>query len=88
MGKKSALCKPHRVYLDLGASLRERQETYRSLFKYHVDGALIEDIRMSLNKGLALGSECFKSEIEQVTGRRVRGAILGRPLGSCKKQAV
>jgi len=88
LGKQSDLCTPHSVYLDLGANSLERQETYRSLFKHHIDSVLIEDIRLSLNKGLALGSERFKSKIEQSCGRRVREAKLGRPLSSGKKQTV
>ena len=82
LGKKSALCTPHPAYKDLGDNSLHRQETYQSLFKYQIAPSLIEDIRTSLNKGLALGSECFKSEIEQSTGRRVREAKLGRPLGT------
>ncbi len=85
LGKQSELCTPHPVYIELGTNSLVRQETYQSLFKYQVAPKLIEDIRVSLNKGLALGSECFKSEVEQSSGRRVRGAKLGRPLGSCKK---
>lgn len=88
LGKRSALCTPHQVYLDLGANASERQEIYRSLFKHHLDGTLIENIRLSLNKSLALGSERFKSEIEQSCGRRVRKAKLGRPVGTGKNQAA
>lgn len=85
LGKQSPLCTPHPAYEDLGADSFVRQKTYQSLFKYQIAPLLIEDIRTSLNKGLALGSECFKSKVEQSTGRRVREAKLGRPLGRCKK---
>ena len=88
LGKQSALCTCHPTYLDLGSSAIERQEIYRSLFNNHIEGKIIEDIRLSLNKGLALGSERFKSQIEHVTGRRVKSAKLGRPLGPVKTQAI
>jgi len=41
---------------------------YRSLFRTHVDGELLEDIHSAVNKGLALGSERFKDEIENFMG--------------------
>jgi putative transposase len=51
------------------------------LFRHDVDGKLLDDIRKSLNKGLALGSDLFKAEIEQLTARRVTAGKRGRPLG-------
>ena len=50
-----------------------------SLFRAHVDDELIKDIRVAVNKGLALGGERFKEEIERLTNRRVRSAKMGRP---------
>ena len=57
LGKVSELCTPHAVYLALGKDANERQASYRELFKHHVDGKLLEDIRLAVNKGMALGSE-------------------------------
>lgn len=82
LGKQSALCTPHPVYMALDANSLKRCEIYQSLFKYQTSPSLIEDIRVSLNKGLALGSEFFKSKIERSAGRRVREAKIGRPIGS------
>lgn len=82
LGKHIELCTPHEEYLRLGSTEKERQEVYRELFRYHVDGKLLEDIRTAANKGLALGGERFKSEIEQLHGRRVRAAKMGRPTKS------
>lgn len=56
----------------------------RALFKHHIDGKLIDDIRKSLNKGLALGSDRFKAEIEKLKMRRIADGKRGRPLGWCK----
>ena len=58
---------------------------FKDLFK-DLDGALIDDIRLSLNKGLALGNERFKTEIEELVGRRMVEGKRGRPLGWRKKK--
>ena len=79
LGKDIRLCTPHAEYLKLGASSNERIENYRELFRAHVDSIPINDIRAATNKGLALGSERFKDEIESLYGRRVRQGIMGRP---------
>ena len=44
-----------------------------------MDDELIKDIRVAVNKGLALGGERFKEEIERLTNRRVRPAKMGWP---------
>ena len=79
LGKAMALCTPHEEYLRLGKTVVDRQRAYRALFKRHVDGELVGDIRSAVNKGLALGDEWFKTEIEGLCGRRVRAAKMGRP---------
>jgi putative transposase len=81
LGKESALCTPHDLYKALGSDAETMQVKYMALFKHHIDGKLIDDIRRSLNKGLALGSDRFKAEIEQLTARRVTEGKRGRPLG-------
>jgi len=47
---------------------------------------LLKEIRDSINKGLAIGDESFKMEVEKMTGRRVRQLKSGRPLGWRKKK--
>ena len=79
LGVETDLCTPHTEYLLLGGDQQERTAAYRALFKAHVDGKLIEEIRKAANKGLALGSESFKDEVEALYGRRVRPARMGRP---------
>ena len=81
LGKESTLYTPHALYEALGSDAETRQVHYRELFKYHIDGKLIDDIRKSLNKGLALGSDRFKTEIEELTARRVTEGKRGRPVG-------
>ena len=71
LGKPSKLWTPHDVYLQLAKSERQRTASYRALFETGMDNTLLGDIRESTNKGLALGNDRFKGEIEALTGRRV-----------------
>ncbi|MFO7579948.1 transposase [Nitrosomonas halophila] len=87
-GKVSELCTPHALYVALGNAESERQARYRQLFEQHVEGELLTEIRQTLNKGLALGNERFKAEIEKLTGRRVTARKAGRPVGWRKKDTV
>jgi putative transposase len=79
-GKVVKISTPHEEYLALGKTKLERQKVYRSLFRAYLDDDLISDIRKTVNKGLALGGERFKDEIERLCGRRVRPAKMGRPV--------
>ncbi|MBA6291482.1 hypothetical protein H4J58_00180 [Colwellia sp. MB3u-70] len=56
-----------------------RLESYRAFIAEHVDKALITDIRQATNRGMAIGSEEFKQQIEAITDRRMRPAKMGRP---------
>ncbi len=79
LGKVSSLCTPHLEYLSLGQEPLERRKNYRALFTHHVDDVLLEEIRSNTNKGMAVGNDRFKEEIEALTGRRVRTKKRGRP---------
>ena len=81
LGKESDLCTTHQEYLKLGRGIMERQINYRSLFTYQIEGELLEEIRTNTNKGMAIGHDRFKEEIEKLTGRRVMPKKRGRPLG-------
>ena len=59
------------VYLALGESKLERVLAYRNLLQFGVAVELLKEIRASVNKGLALGSEQFTNQIEAFTNRRV-----------------
>jgi putative transposase len=86
LGKVSNLCTPHPEYLELGLEPLERRKNYRALFIQRIDGELLEGIRAKTNKGLAVGHDRFKEEIELLTGRRVRAKKRGRPLGWRKEK--
>lgn len=79
MGKDSDLLTPHKSYLELGVDESKRQEAYRSLFEIHLDVAMIKETRDAINKGMALGSDRFKKEIEALYARRITPAAMGRP---------
>ncbi|MEA1934367.1 MAG: transposase [Thermodesulfobacteriota bacterium] len=81
LGKVSDLCTPHPEYLALGVEPLECRENYRALFVHHVDDELLEEIRTNTNKGMAVGNDRFKEEIETLTGRRLRAKKRGRPSG-------
>ena len=67
----SKIWTPHQVYSSLGDSLDESAQVYRGMFIGQIDMAILDNIRQSVNQGLALGNDRFKQEIEQLTGRRV-----------------
>jgi len=79
LGLAVRMSTPHEEYLALGDADSIRQSRYRELFRFHVDDELTKDIRLALNKGMALGGEKFKDEIERLHKRRVRPAKMGRP---------
>lgn len=81
LGKHSTLCTPHPLYLSLGGNEQERQSAYRGLLNHHIDEKMLGDIRDSVNRGMAIGSEPFKLEIEKLTGCRMSPKKKGRALG-------
>ncbi len=42
-------------------------ENYRVLFVCPIEDELLNEIKMSLNKGMAVGHERFKKEIDKLT---------------------
>ena len=70
---------PHALYLALGPSDRGRQAAYRALFRAHLDGAAIDDIRLALNQNQPLGNSRFYARIERATGMRREARARGRP---------
>jgi putative transposase len=87
LGKVSGLCKPHPEYMKLGKRKDVRMGRYRELFAHHVEEKLLTEIREGLNKGMALGNERIKEEIEVLTGRRLKPKKVGRPVGWRKKKS-
>lgn len=84
LGKPINLLTPHPLYLKLGRTDAERQQRYRELFRFQVDGELLNDIRKAANKGLVLGNDRFVAEVEALTGKELHEKKRGRPLGWSK----
>ena len=72
MSKDVEMWTPHNEYLKLSKEMQERADNYRALFVGQIDRQLLTDIRLSANRGLALGSDKFKDEIEKLGDRRQR----------------
>jgi putative transposase len=69
----------------LGLNDTERRANYRALFEQFVGDELLVEIRATAHKGLVLGNDRFKKEIEMLTGGRVASKKRGRPVGGGKK---
>lgn len=80
LGLLSALCTPHEIYLQLGATSSIRLNTYKSLFSVTLSESLINEIRLSSRKELVLGSVEFKDKIESMTGEKLKTGKMGRPV--------
>lgn len=79
LGKSSSLLSPHSEYLKLGRYPKQRRERYQALFSAHMEQPVVEAITVATNKGLALGSDRFKAQVESVYSRRVTAGKVGRP---------
>ena len=71
-GKPVKLWSPHPEYLKLGRESSIRQSRYRALFEVAIGREMVANIRQSAQRGLALGSDRFKDEIETLGNRRQR----------------
>ena len=69
-GIQGRLWQPHAQYLALGETDKERQSRYRALFTNIVEDDLVTNIRDCVNRGIALGSDKFRRQIEELGGRR------------------
>lgn len=79
LGKQDKLITPHDLYLGLDNAEINRLEAYRDLFKAHIDGNVIDDIRDALQTGTPLGNDFFRDKIEKKLKSKVGQARRGRP---------
>ncbi|MFQ3325291.1 MAG: putative transposase [Pseudomonadales bacterium] len=79
LGKQSDLLTPYEEHLTLSKSVDERQKIYQDLFKYQLDKELVTKISDATNKGIAIGNESFKQDIEINFKRRMTPSKMGRP---------
>jgi len=66
-------------YMALGQCDESRQRSYRDMFRSELSTTVIDQLRTATNSNYALGSEKFKTEIEEALGRRVGPGKPGRP---------
>lgn len=81
LGRANSLVTDHPIYLALGATPEARSAAYRALFRHELEPKAVSEIRGTLNRGLALGTERFKGAIEEARTRSVREMPPG---GGCK----
>ena len=86
LGKSSDLCTPHSEYLSLGFDDKSRQQNYRLLFEQELDNKLIDTIRNTTNKGIAIGNKDFIEQIQELTGYNLTNVNRGRPAGWRKRE--
>lgn len=78
-GMADVTVRPHSIYTALGETNEARQQTYRDLFRAHIDDAELTGIRASWQTGTPLGNDRFRDQIEAVLNKKVGHARRGRP---------
>lgn len=73
LAKSDPLIQPHSLYLALGHSAVERAQNYQELFQSHIDLETLDKIRETANQNLALCSDQFRAQIEQMLKRSIQG---------------
>ena len=71
LGENNNLIADHPLYEALGQTPEARRNAYRALFRAHLDEDALTDIRKAVNRGLPLGSERFREQVEAALGRKV-----------------
>jgi len=71
-GQPDALVRPHALYLALGHTRSTRREAYRALFATPLPQPVIDAIRRTTNKGIALEADDSGSDLERRLARRSR----------------
>lgn len=78
-GTASSLIVPHQSYLQLGNSIEIRATRYRALISESLGFNSLNRIRFGISKCLPVGSDRFKTDIEENLGRRLGTGRIGRP---------
>ena len=78
-GKYNKLIISHEVYRQMGINEAERQSAYRHLFRSAIGKSDLDALREATNKGWVFGSDCFREEVERLSGRRSEAKPRGRP---------
>ncbi|MGL1931715.1 MAG: hypothetical protein OCC45_08130 [Desulfotalea sp.] len=65
--------------MKVGIDKKQRQSTYRELFRYELDPGDIDKIRKNTNGNFVLGNALFADEIDKTLNRRVTPGNAARP---------
>jgi putative transposase len=68
----------HPLYLGMATSDEERRAVYRKLFRSQLDEEALDEIRKVTNRGLPLGDDRFREQVEAALGRKVGLGRRGR----------
>lgn len=71
LGQSDRLLTPHALYLQLGETRAERAAGYFALVEQGLDDDTVRQIRFGTRKGLPIGSDRFKADIELHLNRRL-----------------
>jgi putative transposase len=72
LGQDDLLITPHPVFKTLGGNEVTCHANYSALFKHHISGVEIEEIRTATNKAWVLGDNRFKIKVERLINRQVQ----------------
>jgi putative transposase len=78
-GEPESVITHHPLYIQLGHGQAARCAAYRELFSTHIEPALLNEIRQTVNQELVLGSGAFKQQVEDMLGRQTQEKPKGRP---------
>ena len=78
-GKSIKCITPHSEYLSLGASKQQREDAYREIFLHVLLPEQIDQLRECLQHNYPLGSDKFKSQLEQTLNVKIGQLKQGRP---------
>jgi putative transposase len=79
LGYENELLSPHATYLELGTTKKSRTAHYHALMREGLSESSVDDIRSGISKGLPVGSDKFKSEIDHYLGYQLGARKVGRP---------
>ena len=71
LGRADEVVTDHALYLDIAGDEEERRAAYRGLFRVQLDEEALGEIRKVTNRGLPLGGERFREQVEAAPRRRV-----------------
>lgn len=79
LGESSCLIMPHESWTALGGNNETRLLNYQNLFEKPLEQQQLSEIRYGLRKGLPIGSNRFKRQVEEALSIKLSDGRRGRP---------